>query len=128
MSGYVQTPGYQRVILRGYMLKEKHDGLYATQLHPSMFYGASGEPLQTWRQQIDQTGHQTLLYRTPGNPSIVFNDYNWRKIADKPNQQAQEPRYYPSREIIREPTLHPVIVFLLLLAGAGIIFLGLRGD
>lgn len=83
MTANVTMPGYQRIILRGYITERRPDGLYAAPLLPQLFFGADGLPLSTWRQYISGTGSQTILSRSAGSPMVPREELFWRKISDK---------------------------------------------
>jgi len=82
MQANVTGPGYQGVVLRGYITERRPDGLYAAPLLPQLFFGADGTQLSTWRQYIPGTGSQTILSRSGGQPSIPKEQLYWRRIGD----------------------------------------------
>lgn len=82
LTANVTSPGYQRMVLRGYITERRPDGLYAAPLLPQLFFGADGTPLTTWRQYISGTGSQTILSRSAGSPMVPREDLFWRKISD----------------------------------------------
>lgn len=82
LSANVTSPGYQRVVLRGYITERRPDGLYAASLLPQLFFGADGAQLTTWRQYISGTGSQTILSRSAGSPMVPREELFWRKISD----------------------------------------------
>ena len=67
--------------LGGMITERRADGIYAAPLLPQLFYGADGNQLSTWRQNITQTGNITLLSRAGGQPSIPKEQLAWRKVA-----------------------------------------------
>jgi hypothetical protein len=83
MQANVTSPGYQSVVLRGYITERRPDGLYAAPLLPQLFYGADGTQLTTWRQYISGTGSQTILSRSGGQPSIPKEELYWRRIGNQ---------------------------------------------
>jgi len=97
MSAYVEAPGYQRVLLSGYLLERRADGAYVAPLIPQLFYGVSGAQLQTWRQYLPTTGNQVILSRSGGQPSVPREDLYWRKVESKP-------------EIVQQPQIQPATV------------------
>lgn len=104
MQANVITPGYQSVVLRGYVTERRPDGVYAAPLLPQLFYGADGSQLSTWRQYISVTGEQTILSRSGGQPSIPKEELYWRKISD----------VEPSRvEAVAPPTISPIMLLIL---------------
>lgn len=82
MTANVTSPGYQRVALRGYITERRPDGLYAAPLLPQLFFGADGNQLSSWRQNISGTGSQTLLSRSGGLPSIPKEELYWRRVGN----------------------------------------------
>ena len=82
MSTNVTSPGYQSVVLRGYLVRRTSNGTYAGSLLPQMFYGADGQPLTTWRQYLPTAGEQVILSRSGGYPKVPKEEIYWRKIAD----------------------------------------------
>ena len=89
MQANVITPGYQRMVLRGYITERRSDGLYAAPLLPQLFFGADGTPLTTWRQYISGTGEQTILSRAAGSPMVPREELFWRKISDFKREPAK---------------------------------------
>lgn len=82
MQANVTTPGYQRIVLRGFITERRSDGLYAAPILPQLFYGADGTQLSTWRQYISGIGEQTILSRSAGSPMVPREELFWRKISD----------------------------------------------
>ena len=97
LSGYVESPGYQSIVLRGYLVSRRSDGTYVAPLIPQLFYGASGEQLQTWRQWLPSAGDQVLLSRVGGMPEVPREELWWRKVS--------EPEVKEEKEIVSVPTL-----------------------
>ncbi len=89
MQANVTSPGYQSMVLRGYITERRGDGLYAASLLPQLFYGADGTQLTTWRQYISGTGSQTILSRSAGSPMVPREDLFWRKISDVKREPAK---------------------------------------
>lgn len=103
MSAYVESPGYQRMILEGYLVDRRADGTYIAPLIPQLFYGVNGNQLQTWQQYLPNVGNQVVLSRSGGHPSVPREDLWWRKVEEKPSveqvtiqQQAQTAGTVPS--------------------------------
>ena len=82
MMANVTSPGYQGIVLRGYVTERIPDGLYAAPLLPQLFYGADGTQLTSWRQYISGTGSQTILSRSGGQPSIPKEELYWRRVGN----------------------------------------------
>ena len=82
MQANVTNPGYQGVVLRGYITDRRSDGLYAAPLLPQLFFGADGTQLTSWRQYISGTGAQTILSRSGGQPSIPKEELYWRRVGN----------------------------------------------
>ena len=82
MQANVTNPGYQNMVLRGYVTERRSDGLYAASLLPQLFYGADGSQLTSWRQYISGTGSQTILSRSGGQPSIPKEELYWRRVGN----------------------------------------------
>ena len=95
MSAYVESPGYQRVLVSGYLLERRADGAYVAPLIPQLFYGVSGAQLQTWRQYLPTVGDQVILSRSGGHPSVPREDLYWRKVESK-TEDAQQPQIQPA--------------------------------
>ena len=89
MQANVTGPGYQSMVLRGYITERRGDGLYAAPLLPQLFYGADGTQLTTWRQYISGTGAQTILSRSAGSPMVPREELFWRKISDVKREPAK---------------------------------------
>jgi len=82
LSAYVETPGWIRVVPRGYLVSEWAGKKWVTPLLPQMFYGATGEQLTTWRQYIPRAGWQVILYRVAGKPEIPREHLPWRQYEN----------------------------------------------
>ena len=82
LSANVTNPGYQSMVLRGYLTERRSDGLYAAPLLPQLFYGVDGTQLSSWRQYISGTGEQTLLSRSGGEPSVPREELYWRRVGN----------------------------------------------
>lgn len=82
MQANVTSPGPQRIVLRGYITERRPDGLYAAPLLPQLFYGADGNQLSTWRQNISGTGPQTILSRSGGLPTVPREELFWRRVSN----------------------------------------------
>ena len=82
MQANITTPGYQRVVLSGFIREQRPDGTYIASLLPQLFYGQDGAPLTTWRQYISGTGEQTILSRSGGLPTLPREEMYWRKVSD----------------------------------------------
>jgi hypothetical protein len=81
LSAYVESPGEVRTVLSGYLISYRADGTYVAPLIPQLFYGWSGQQLQTWRQNITSTGEQVILSRAGGQPSVPREELAWRKVS-----------------------------------------------
>lgn len=93
LSAYVTALGYQSMVLQGYLVERRSDGVYAAPLIPQLFYGASGAQLQTWRQNLTSTGAQTILYRNAGDdPHVPREELYWRKISDHEVERGAQPQ------------------------------------
>jgi hypothetical protein len=82
LTANVVSPGYQSMVLKGYLVSRRANGVYVAPLIPQLFYGAEGTQLQTWRQYISGTGEQTILSRVGGEPSVPREELYWRKVSD----------------------------------------------
>lgn len=83
LTANVESLGYQRIALRGYLVSRRSDGTYIASLLPSMFYGADGTQLTSWRQNLTTAGSQVILSRTAGGyPKVPKQDIYWRKVAE----------------------------------------------
>jgi len=83
MSGNVLAPGYQSVVLRGYLVRREPEGTYIAPLIPQLFYGADGTQLASWRQYIPAAGEQVLLSRSGGEPSVPKEELFWRRVPSR---------------------------------------------
>ena len=114
LTAYVESPGYQRVALQGYLVSRRSDGTYVAPLIPQLFYGADGTQLQTWRQNLAVTGSQVILSRFGGQPQVPREELYWRKVKEAPTV-AEAPA------IQEQPNTLPIIIlggiFLLLILG-----------
>jgi len=114
LTANVESPGYQRVVLSGYLVSRRSDGTYIAPLIPQLFYGADGTQLQTWRQNLTTTGSQVILSRFGGEPSVPREELYWRKVKEAPTV-AEAPA------IQEQPSMLPIIIlggiFLLLTLG-----------
>ncbi len=89
MQANVISPGYQSVVLRGFITERRADGLYAAPLLPQLFFGADGTQLTTWRQYVSGTGAQTILSRSAGSPMVPREELFWRKVSDVKREPAK---------------------------------------
>ncbi len=89
LTANVTGPGYQRMVLRGFITERRADGLYVAPLLPQLFFGADGTQLTTWRQYISGTGEQTILSRSAGSPMVPREELFWRKISDFKEEPAK---------------------------------------
>jgi len=114
LTANVESPGYQRVVLQGYLVSRRSDGTYIAPLIPQLFYGADGTQLQTWRQNLTTTGSQVILSRFGGEPSVPREELYWRKVKEAP-------RVAEAPAIQEQPNILPIIIlgglFLLLILG-----------
>ena len=118
MQANVLSPGYQSVVLRGYLVKKEGGETYIAPLLPQLFYGSNGTQLSTWRQYISGTGEQTILSRSGGLPTIPDEELYWRKVSTPKSEE----------EVITAPKtgLNSLPIVLTLLIGAGLILLAGR--
>ena len=70
------------MVLKGFLVSRRADGTYIAPLIPQLFYGADGTQLQTWRQNLTQTGSQVILSRSAGLPKVPRQELYWRKVSD----------------------------------------------
>ena len=117
MEAYVTNPGYQRVVLKGFITEQRSDGLYAAPLLPQLFYGADGSQLTTWRQYLDSSGSQTILSRSGGLPEIPKEELYWRKISD-----TEEVREEVSAPTPAKISLGQIGILLSILVGGLLLF------
>lgn len=115
LSGYVESPGYVRIVPRGYIVQRRGEEVYVAPLIPQLFYGASGEQLRTWRQYVSSAGEQVLLSRRAGGyPEVPREELYWRRVPLK--AEAVE------AEAVAAPDMTP----LLILGGLFLLFLWSR--
>lgn len=125
LTANVTSPGYQSVVLRGYLVSRRADGTYIAPLIPQLFYGASGEQLQTWRQSIAQAGEQVILSRVGGEPSVPREELFWRRVPTREEavRAAEEVVGRAVGEVVGAPDLRPLLIlgaiFVLLIWGRG---------
>ena len=117
MEAYVTNPGYQRVVLKGFITEHRSDGLYAAPLLPQLFYGADGSQLTTWRQYLDSSGSQTILSRSGGLPEIPKEELYWRKISDTEEVREEVPAPTPAKT-----SLGQIGILLSILVGGLLLF------
>ena len=84
LTANVTSPGYQRVVLKGFLTETRNGEVWAAPLLPQLFYGADGLPLTTWRQDLTSAGSQVILSRSGGLPTVPHDELYWRKIRDAP--------------------------------------------
>jgi len=91
LTANVESIGYQRIVLDGYLVERRSDGTYIAPLIPQLFYGADGTQLQTWRQNLTTTGSQVILSRSGGYPKVPKEELYWRKVEEleKPEEKAE---------------------------------------
>jgi hypothetical protein len=91
LTANVESIGYQRIVLDGYLVERRSDGTYIAPLIPQLFYGANGSQLQTWRQNLTTTGSQVILSRSGGYPKVPKEELYWRKVEEpeKPEEKAE---------------------------------------
>ena len=83
MTTNVTSTGPQSMVLKGSLVSRRNDGVYVASLLPQMFYGADGQPLTTWRQNLTSAGSQVILSRAAGGyPKVPKQDIYWRKVSD----------------------------------------------
>ena len=115
MQANVITPGYQRMVLRGYITERRPDGVYAAPLLPQLFFGADGTPLTTWRQYISGTGEQTILSRAAGSPMVPREELFWRKISDFKRE--------PAKVEVTTLEVSPLLLLSLALIGGAVLII-----
>jgi len=125
MSAYVESPGYVRVVPRGYIVARRGEETWIAPLIPQLFYGASGEQLRTWQQYISTAGEQVILRREGGEPSVPREELFWRKVPTKEEtvRAAQAVVEGAIGEALAAPDLRPLLligaIFALLVWGKG---------
>ena len=97
LDAHVDATGQQRIIVEGYLVRRKADGVYQTPLIPEMFFGANGQQLTTWSQYLT-AGDHTVLRRDSGNPRVSDQDLFWMKVSGGA-QPAVPVRQTPTRVI-----------------------------
>ena len=123
LTANVTSPGWQSVVLRGYIVRREPEGTYIAPLIPQLFYGASGEQLTSWRQYIENAGEQVILSRVGGEPSVPREELFWRRVPSREEavQAAQQVVEGAVGEALAAPDLRPLVIlgaiFLLLVWG-----------
>ena len=112
MTANIESPGYQRIVLKGNLVKRTSNGTYVASLLPQMFYGADGLPLTTWRQYLPTAGSQVILSRGAGGyPKVPDEEIYWRKVADTKTTPAG--MVVPTKAALETPNwLLPVVAIL----------------
>jgi len=97
LTANVESTGYQRVALQGYLVDRRSDGTYIAPLIPQLFFGVNGTQLQTWRQNLTTTGSQVILSRSGGYPKVPKEELYWRKVEEpeKPEEKAEAVKVIP---------------------------------
>jgi hypothetical protein len=118
MNAYVESPGYQTVALKGYLVEHRGDGTYVAPLIPELFYGANGNQLQgSWRQNLTSTGDQVILSRSGGKPMVPREELFWRKVETPTQPQREQPA--TTVTIAAVPNYWPTIAVII---GVGVAF------
>jgi len=117
MEAYVETPGYQRVTLSGYLVDRRADGTYIAPLIPQLFYGADGTQLQTWRQNFTTAGSQVILSRSGGQPSIPREELYWRKVSEDHVQKEEVKAMQPAQVMVIPSWVLPVAILGAIVGG-----------
>ena len=87
LTANITSPGFQRIGLKGYLIKRTSNGTYVASLIPQMFYGVSGEQLTTWRQEFTEAGDQIILSRGAGGyPKVPDEELYWIKVNGRLGQ------------------------------------------
>jgi len=114
LTANVISPGPQSMVLRGYLVSERADGTYIAPLIPQLFFGADGNPLTTWRQNLTQTGSQVILSRSGGEPSVPRDELYWRKVK---TEKEEEPVLEAKPSLLDQFNALPLLQKLLIAAG-----------
>jgi len=109
LTAYVESPGWARVIPKGYVYEKRAGQVYVAPLIPQLFYGVDGTQLRTWRQYIPRTGSVVILRRVAGEPQVPRERLYWVKL--KPEEA-------------KELGLNPDIGHFMLGLAVGAFFLG----
>jgi len=117
MEAYVETPGYQRVALSGYLVERRADGTYIAPLIPQLFYGADGSQLQTWRQDITTAGSQVILSRSGGQPSVPREELYWRKVSEDHVEKEEVKAVQPTQVMAIPSWVIPVAILGVIVGG-----------
>jgi hypothetical protein len=117
MEAYVETPGYQRVALSGYLVDRRADGTYIAPLIPQLFYGADGTQLQTWRQNLSTAGSQVILSRSGGQPSVPREDLYWRKVSEDHVEKEEVKALQPTQVMAIPSWVIPVAILGVIVGG-----------
>ena len=83
LTANVTSPGYQTIALRGFLVSRRGGETWVAPLIPQLFYGVSGEQLQTWRQYFSEAGEQVILYRYPEDPEVPREELWWRRVPSR---------------------------------------------
>lgn len=93
LTANVTSPGYMRVALKGYLVSKRNGETWIAPLIPQLFYGASGQQLATWRQNIPQAGSQVILSRKAGGyPKVPREELYWRQVKPEEEEAVKVPR------------------------------------
>lgn len=95
LRAYVETPGYIRIIPKGFLVSKRQGETWIAPLIPQLFYGATGQQLTTWRQHIPQAGEQVVLSRRAGEPKVPREELFWRKVTAEELEEVVEAAELP---------------------------------
>lgn len=111
LTAHVDSDGYQRFAVTGYLVRRRPDGVYRTPLIPEMFFGVNGQQLETWSQYLTKGDH-TILRRDSGNPKVPDHELYWVKVSGAPQPQ---PTPTPAVTTVQTYAI-PVVPILVLIA------------
>lgn len=123
LSANVTVPGFQSIVLKGYLVRREPEGTYIAPLIPQLFYGAQGQQLTMWRQDIPSAGSQVILSRSGGQPSVPREELFWRRVPTREEAVAAAEEVVTGvvGEALAAPDLKPLLllgaIFLLLVWG-----------
>jgi hypothetical protein len=111
LQAHVDSDGQQRIVVTGYLVRRKADGVYQAPLIPQLFFGASGQQLETWSQYLT-AGDHTILRRDSGNPRVPDHELFWRKVSEAPRRPQAPPSRPPPTTVTMEIPLFPILVVI----------------
>lgn len=119
IDAHVDSDGYQRFEVMGYLVRHRNGATYRTPIIPEMFYGENGEQLDTWRQYLT-AGDHTILRRDSGNPHVPDHDLNWQLVSQAPQRSQVQPMQPTA--VSSAIDTNTILLIIAGLAGVGLLY------